>query len=266
MLKFCSLYSGSSGNSFFVQSDDINILVDAGVSGKKIVDGLASIGISIQNISAILVTHEHSDHTKSVATLSKKYNIPVYANKKTWNAMKDKKEKISENNIFYFHNNQSFELANLTIYPFEIPHDAADPCGFNICDANSKICIATDIGHITPSILENLKHSNFILLESNYEPDVLKCSSYPYKLKERIISPLGHLSNIEAGKTINYLSDFGVKNIMLGHLSNENNFPELAYKSVLEQVERQDLTLKIASRYCPSEFFEVDKENNTITC
>ena len=257
MLKFCSLYSGSSGNSSLVQSKNINILIDAGVSGKKIVDALASINVGIENISAILITHEHIDHTQSIATLSKKYNIPVYANKKTWDAMQDKKSKITNNNICYFNNNKPFTLNDITVFPFDIPHDAANPCGFTISDFNSKISIATDIGHITTSIIDNIKNSNFLLLEANYEPDVLKCSSYPFHLKERIASPIGHLSNIDAGKTINYLADFGVKNIMLGHLSNENNFPELAYKSVLEQIENKDLTLNVASRFEPSEFFEV---------
>ena len=257
MLKFCSLYSGSSGNSSLVQSKNINILVDAGVSGKKIIDALASINVGIENISAILITHEHSDHTQSIATLSKKYNIPVYANKKTWNAMQDKKEKMSKDNIMYFNNNKPFTLNDITILPFDIPHDAADPCGFTISDFNSKISIATDIGHMTTSIIDNIKNSNFLLLEANYEPDVLKCSSYPFHLKERIASPIGHLSNIEAGKTINYLADFGVKNIMLGHLSNENNFPELAYKSVLEQIENKELNLSVANRFSPSEFFNV---------
>ena len=257
MLKFCSLYSGSSGNSSLVQSKNINILIDAGVSGKKIVDALASINVGIENISAILITHEHIDHTQSIATLSKKYNIPVYANKKTWDAMQDKKSKITNNNICYFNNNKPFNLNDITILPFDIPHDAANPCGFTISDSESKLSIATDIGHMTTSILNNIKNSDFLLLEANYEPDVLKCSSYPFHLKERIASPIGHLSNIDAGKTINYLADFGVKNIMLGHLSNENNFPELAYKSVLEQIENKDLTLNVASRFEPSEFFEV---------
>lgn len=257
MLKFCSLYSGSSGNSSLVQSKDTNILVDAGVSGKKIVDALASINVGIENISAILITHEHIDHTQSIATLSKKYNIPVYANKKTWEAMSDKKAKILNENICYFNNNKPFNLNDITILPFDIPHDAANPCGFTISDSDSKLSIATDIGHITTSILDNIKNSNFLLLEANYEPDVLKCSSYPFHLKERIASPVGHLSNIEAGKTINYLADFGVKNIMLGHLSKENNFPELAYKSVLEQIENKDLNLSVANRFEPSEFFNV---------
>ena len=257
MLKFCSLYSGSSGNSSLVQSKNINILIDAGVSGKKIIDALASINVGIENISAILITHEHIDHTQSIATLSKKYNIPVYANKKTWESMQDKKSKIANNNVCYFNNNKEFTLNDITILPFDIPHDAANPCGFTISDFESKLSIATDIGHMTTSILDNIKNSNFLLLEANYEPDVLKCSSYPFHLKERIASPIGHLSNIEAGKTINYLADFGVKNIMLGHLSKENNFPELAYKSVLEQIENKNLNLSVANRFEPSEFFNV---------
>ena len=190
MLKFCSLYSGSSGNSSLIQSENINILIDAGVSGKKIVDAIASINVGIENISAILITHEHIDHTQSIATLSKKYNIPIYANKKTWDALKDKKQKISKDNILYFNNNKSFILDDITITPFDIPHDAADPCGFSISDHESKISIATDIGHMTNSILDNIKDSNFLLLEANYEPDVLKCSSYPFHLKQRIASPI----------------------------------------------------------------------------
>ena len=258
MLKFCSLYSGSSGNSSFIQSKNKNILIDAGVSGKKIVDALASICVPIEKIDAIFITHEHTDHTQSIATLSKKYNIPVYANKETWNTMLDKKEKMDTTNVQYFENNQSFAFGDMTIFPFDIPHDAANPCGFTVFDNDSSISIATDVGHMTSSILNHLEKSNFVLLESNYEPDVLKCSRYPYLLKERIASPLGHLSNIEAGKTINYLVNHGVQNIMIGHLSQENNFPELAYKSVLEQIEQNEkLHLEIANRLQPSAFFEV---------
>ena len=258
MLKFCSLYSGSSGNSFFIQSNKSKILVDAGVSCKKIVDALASINVDIENIDAIFVTHEHIDHTQSIGTISKKYNIPVYANRKTWKAMPTQLEKMSENNIYYFRNNEEFKFKDLKIFPFSIPHDAANPCGFNISNEETKISIATDIGHMDENILENLKHSKFVLLESNYEPEVLRCGPYPYKLKERIASPIGHLSNIEAGKTINFLSKHGLENVMLGHLSKENNFPELAYKSVLEQIEQNEkLHLEVASRFEPSRFFDV---------
>ena len=167
MLKFCSLYSGSSGNSFFIQSNKSKILVDAGVSCKKIVDALASINVDIENIDAIFVTHEHIDHTQSIGTISKKYNIPVYANRKTWKAMPTQLEKMSENNIYYFRNNEEFKFKDLKIFPFSIPHDAANPCGFNISNEETKISIATDIGHMDENILENLKHSKFVILESN---------------------------------------------------------------------------------------------------
>ncbi len=258
MLKFCSLYSGSSGNSFFVQSNSSKILIDAGVSCKKIVDALASINIAVEDIDGIFLTHEHTDHTQSIGTLSKKYNIPVYANIKTWQAIPNQIKKINKENVNFFQNNKKFLFKDLNILPFDIPHDAANPCGFNIFNNNTKISIATDIGHMDSSILNHLKDSKFLLLESNYEPDVLKYSRYPYKLKERIASPFGHLSNIEAGKTINYLSNYGLKNAMIAHLSNENNFPELAYRSVLEQIEKnKKLHIEVASRIEPSKFFEV---------
>ena len=262
MLKFCSLYSGSSGNSLFVQSNNTNILIDAGVSGKKIVDALASINVDINSISAIFVTHEHSDHVQGLGTISKKYDIPVFANKETWDAMENQRLKINPANVNLFDNNKFFSFKDLEIFPFDIPHDAANPCGFNIYNKNTKISIATDIGHMDNVVVNNLKDSSFLLLESNYEPEVLKCSSYPFKLKERISGPLGHLSNVSAGKTIAYLSNYGLKNVMLGHLSKESNFPDLAYKSVVEEMincncDTSKINLSIASRFEPSKLFEV---------
>ena len=258
MLKFCSLYSGSSGNSSFIQSNESNILVDAGVSGKKIVEALASLCIAIEDIDAILVTHEHTDHTQSISTLANKYNIPVYATKKTWNAMPQHAKKIGKNNIRLFSIAKTFTIKDLEIFPFAIPHDAAEPCGFNFFKDSTKISIATDIGHMDHDVLHNLQQSKFVLLESNYEPEVLKYSRYPYPLKERIASRFGHLSNIEAGKTINYLADFGLEKALIGHLSNENNFPELAHKSVLEQIEKnKNLSVEVASRSHPSTFYQI---------
>ena len=131
MLKFFSLYSGSTGNSLLLKSDNCNILIDSGVSAKKVVDALDKIGTNPCDINAILVTHEHSDHVQSLGTISKKYNIPVYSNTKTWDAMKTQKDKISSSNIKYFTSNEDFEIEDILIHPFSIPHDAADPCGFN---------------------------------------------------------------------------------------------------------------------------------------
>ena len=253
MFKFCTLYSGSSGNCSFVQTDTTKILIDAGQSAKKIEEALSSIDVDPYSIDGILVTHEHSDHVKGLGILSKKFHIPIYANAETWNSMEKQKEKIEPNNVNFF-SFSKFSIGNIDVKPFSIPHDAANPCGFNIYNNDKKISIATDIGHIDNSILQNLLYSDFLLLEANYEPEVLRYSKYPYLLKSRISGPNGHLSNIDAGKTISYLVNKGLNKVMLGHLSNENNFPELAYKTVLEQliennVSQNNLRLSVANRH-----------------
>ena len=144
--------------------------------------------------------------------------------------------KINEKNIVFFNMSENFRIGNFNVFPFSIPHDAADPCGFNIYCNNKKISIATDIGYVSETLLENLKHSNSILLESNYDPEILKYSSYPYLLKKRIAGNNGHLSNEIAGKTIANLYNFGLKNAILIHLSKENNFPELAYQTISSEI------------------------------
>lgn len=257
MLNFTSLYSGSTGNSLLVQTENTNILVDTGVSAKKIIDALASLGTDITDIDAILVTHEHIDHVNSLGTLSSKYNIPVYANLETWSYMSKQKDKICEKNQNIFKINESFDINDLKINSFSIPHDAANPCGFNIFKEDKKLSIATDIGHMTKDILSRLEGSDFLMLEANYNYEILKCCSYPYKLKSRIAGPNGHLSNEMAGKTINYLLNTGLSKVILGHLSKENNFPELAYKTVLDELiannfNENSLLLSVADREKPS--------------
>ena len=261
MFQFCSLYSGSTGNSSIVQSNKTKILVDVGESAKKIAEALASINVDPFSIDAILITHEHSDHVQGLAVFSKKYNVPVYANIETWNAMQKYKEKLNEENIKTFTFNK-FKIGDIEVNPFPIPHDAANPCGFNLFHDNKKMSIATDIGHMSKEIITNLSDSSFLLLEANYEPEILKCSSYPYMLKERIKGPNGHLSNSDAGKTISYLVDHGLNQVMLGHLSKENNFPELAYKTVVEELiehnyDENSLSLSIANRYETSPIIDV---------
>ena len=150
--------------------------------------------------------------------------------------MPAQKQKIPENQIHIFKIEEKFEINDLKLKPFAIPHDAANPCGFNIFKDNKKISIATDIGHMTNGIIKNLEDSLFILLESNYDPEVLMYSKYPYPLKTRIAGPTGHLSNESAGKTISHLLNSGLQQAMLGHLSKESNFPELAYKTVMDEL------------------------------
>lgn len=259
MFKFCNLYSGSSGNSSFVESDNTKILVDCGTSCKKISEALDSLNINIADIDGILVTHEHLDHIKGLSVISKKYHIPVYINKETFNNLGIDTSVIEKK---YFVNNENFSIKDLLIHPFSIPHDAVNPCGFSISNGNNKISIATDIGHMNNSIIDNLVGSSFILLESNYETELLKYSHYPYSLKKRILGPNGHLSNEDAGKTISVLAKNGVSNISLGHLSKENNFPELAYKTVLEniinnKIDSNNLSISVAHRDRPDDMIEI---------
>ena len=262
MFNFCSLYSGSSGNSLFVETENTKLLIDTGVSCRKIENALQSIDIKPEAIDGILVTHEHIDHVNSLGTLSKKYNIPVFSTQETFDAMPKQTDKISDDNKKTFKINNKFEINDLEILPFSIPHDAANPCGFCISKDNKKISIATDIGHMTKDIVEHLENSSFILLESNYDPEVLKCSPYPYTLKQRISGPIGHLSNNMAGKTISYLLQGNLKEAMLGHLSKHSNFPELAYKTVVEEImcsnsKQSEIRLSVANRDEPTKLVEV---------
>lgn len=262
MLNFCSLYSGSSGNSLFVETENAKILIDAGVSSKKIENALNDININPYTLDGILVTHEHSDHVQGLGTFSKKFNLPVFVNQETLDAMPKQRDKIKEENIKKFKITDYFEIGDLKITPFSIPHDAANPCGFNISNGEKKLSIATDIGHMTKEILKVLEQSSFVMLEANYDPEVLKCSSYPFLLKSRIAGPNGHLSNQLAGKTISHLLKSGLKNAMLGHLSKESNFPELAYQTVVDELilnnyNENSLSLSVASRDLHSKVIEV---------
>jgi phosphoribosyl 1,2-cyclic phosphodiesterase len=262
MIKFCSLFSGSSGNCLFVEGHNTKLLIDAGVSCKRITTALEEIEKNISEITAIIVTHEHSDHTSGVGNLSKKYNIPVYASLKTWEGMPLQLQKVSKSNIKYFSVGSQFKIGDLIIHPFSTPHDALDPCGLNIFYGEKKITIATDVGHISNQLIEYMYGSNLLFLESNHDVDLLKVGSYPYFLKRRIISDIGHLSNESAGNTIGTLAKSGVNKFILGHLSKENNFPELAYQTVCScltssGVSIDDISLDIAKRDCVSQMVVV---------
>lgn len=241
------------GNCLYVESENTKLLIDAGVSLKKIEDGLKKININPLSLDGILVTHEHSDHVQSLGNISKKFNLPVYANQNTFDAMPKQTDKISTENIKKFNVAEKFQIKDIEINSFSIPHDAANPCGFNIKNGTEQLSIATDIGHMTNDILKQLEESKFILLESNYDTEVLKCSKYPFLLKKRIAGPNGHLSNETASKVINYLVHSNLKIAMLGHLSKESNFPELAYQTVVNEIinsgsDVSQLKLSVASR------------------
>ena len=212
MLKFCNLYSGSSGNCSFIKTSHVNILVDFGLTYKKIAEGLNAIGEDISNIDAILITHEHSDHIKGLKVLLNNYDIPIYSNKKTYEALKHY-TKIPTSKLFI--TDDRFEIGDLDITPFSISHDAADPVAYNFQNKSKKVTICTDIGFVDNKIMKKLEGSDLLLLESNYEPDLLKCSNYPYSLKTRILGPKGHLSNGECAKVVSELATSGVNNVLL---------------------------------------------------
>ena len=259
MFKFCNFYSGSSGNCSFVETDNTKLLIDCGVSSKKIEEALNSIDVDLSDINGILISHEHSDHIQALGTICKTHNIPIYATPATFTNIK---KNIPDNLKINFKNDEKFEIGDIKIFPFKIPHDAADPCGFSFFNSNKKLTIATDIGHIDNKIMHNLDESDFLLLESNYEPNMLRCSRYPYSLKMRILGPNGHLSNDDAGIAISELSKSGVHNIMLGHLSKHNNFPELAYQTVMDNIisnniDIDKLKLSIADRNKPNDIINI---------
>lgn len=254
MIKFCSLYSGSSGNAIFLSAGRTKILIDTGLSGKKIIEALVSIGEKPTELSAILVSHEHSDHTRGAGIVSRKFDVPIYANEGTWDAMEKDVGPVSLKNKMYFNTGKKFEIGNVFVNAFPIPHDAAEPVGFNFFVDNSKITTATDIGHMNRELLSHIEGSDLLLIESNHDIEMLKVGPYPWSLKKRILGDRGHLSNEMAGKVVAYLAEKGTRRFLLGHLSRENNFPELAYETVRNILKEKnidiekDIRLSVASR------------------
>lgn len=266
MIKYCSIGSGSSGNCHYVGYKDTNILIDAGLSGKKITTSLEDIDVDAKKLNGIFVTHEHSDHIKGIGVLSRKYDLPIFVNYKTWLAMKDKIGNIKEKNIVIFENDKLYSLGDMSIKPFSITHDAADPVGFSIInEGDEKISIATDIGHVSENIRNNVLGSRLIVLESNYDKEMLLMGSYTYSLKKRVLSNTGHLSNEDAAKFAVELINSGTEDILLAHLSKENNFPALAFETSNHILTEngikigKDVHLEVLRRDDLSDIFKVGK-------
>ncbi|WP_026887921.1 MBL fold metallo-hydrolase [Clostridium beijerinckii] len=261
---FCSLYSGSSGNSMFIASNRAKILIDAGLPGKKIDLALQEINENPKDLNGIFITHEHSDHIKGVGVLSRKYDIPIYANADTWSAMESLIGNIKEHNIKVIDKRSITEIEDMNIKAFNIPHDAAAPMGYTVSSEKKSISIATDFGTFTREIYDNIKESEVILIESNHDVNMLKFGPYPYPLKRRILSEIGHLSNEDCGSAIVELYKSSTKKkIILGHLSNTNNQPDLAYQTVLSVLNengiklKEDIILTMANRHNPSSYIEI---------
>ena len=240
-IKFCSLSSGSSGNCQYIETNKTKILIDAGFSGKKIELLLKSIDVEPSSIDAILVTHEHIDHVKGVGILSRRYGIPVYGNKNTWNAMTPSIKEVKSENQKVFNTNKFFHLNDLDVLPFMISHDSVEPVGYIILYKNKKISIITDTGWVNDNTKRLLKGSNLYFMESNHDLSMLRQGLYPWHLKKRIMSTKGHLSNDDAGMILgDVLSGFG-ETVLLAHLSQDNNRPEIAYNTVRNTIKTRGL-------------------------
>ena len=258
---FCPLYSGSSGNSIFVASENTKILVDAGMPGKSIESALKHINQDPNDIDGIFITHEHSDHIKGAGIISRRYNIPIYANEYTWSAMESKIGNVKESNIRIIRNN-SVDIKDMHIINYKISHDAAAPIGYAMCSGDKKACIATDLGYFSEEVRSIIKDADVILLESNHDVEMVKFGPYPYPLKRRILSDVGHLSNEACGKAIVEIMNHKQKHIFLGHLSKTNNHPDLAYQTVVNILKEnyieigRDISLNLARRDMPSDVIE----------
>lgn len=231
-IKFCSLSSGSSGNCQYIETENTRILVDAGFSGKKIEELLSSIGVCPTSLDGIFVTHEHLDHIKGVGVLSRRYDLPIYANSNTWIGMEKTIGKIKDKNIKVFTTDDYIEMKDITIHPFNIFHDAMEPVGYLALQDNIKISMVTDTGWVNDTIIDKIKNSNLYLMESNHDIQMLKEGSYPWVLKQRILSTRGHLSNDDAGRILKNILRGNRETVILGHLSKDNNLPEIAMETV----------------------------------
>lgn len=265
-LRFSPLFSGSSGNAIYVGCDDAHILVDAGMSGTRVVQELARVGVDPRFLNAILVTHEHADHIKGIGILSRKFDLPVFATEGTWAGMYDKIGPISAKNRVIIEAGRDFFIGSVDATPFPIPHDAAEPVGYTFETDGAKLAIATDLGCVRDGWLGHVLGADAVLLESNYDPDMLRAGPYPYELKQRIASRRGHLSNDDAGRVAAELALHGTRQIILGHLSKENNFPELAMRSCELYLRQagvepdEDVMLHVARRDGVTGMFSIEAE------
>ncbi|MBQ8027142.1 MAG: MBL fold metallo-hydrolase [Clostridia bacterium] len=258
MARFCSLFSSSSGNCSYVGQPEGGILIDVGISAKRTAETLDCIGVDIGSVGAIFVTHEHTDHIQGIRVLASKHKIPVYASAGTLEAMAESgtlngkfpADVIPDGGI---------EVNGMFIRPFHTPHDSRESLGFTVETADgNRIAVATDIGTVTNEVLSNITCCQLVMLESNHDVRMLQNNpNYPYILKRRILSDRGHLSNDVCAKTAADLIESGTTRLILGHLSKENNMPELAYQSTYSALsargmeEGSDYILRVAGTGMP---------------
>ncbi len=250
-----TLVSSSKGNCVYVRLGEDAILIDAGTSCKRICDALKSIDSDISRIKAIFITHEHSDHVSALETIAKKYAIPIHITEPSAKVYLHAKDTENAAKAMVVHPLiYTEQVGNLTVRSFVTPHDSAASVGYVVTDGTSAhtLALATDIGCITDEVFDALMGVENVILESNHDENMLLCGSYPYDLKRRILSNRGHLSNECAAAFVSRLAASGTKRILLAHLSQENNLPELAFHSSLQALQDTELSLAVASPAKPT--------------
>ena len=264
-MNLCSIASGSSGNCIYTGTENCGILIDAGISAKRIEQGLASIDRDIKEIKGIFVSHEHSDHIKGIGVLARKHHIPIYGTSGTIEAIKHTSclGAIDEELYHVIHAEETVQIDDLAVKPFKISHDAAEPVAYRMECGSKSAAIATDLGFYNQEIVDKLQNLDVLLLESNHDTHMLQVGGYPYPLKQRILSDRGHLSNESAGKLLCHLLHDDLKAVFLGHLSKENNYEELAYETVKleiafgsEKYKPDDFQIEVAKRDSVSRMME----------
>ena len=263
-MQFCSLFSGSSGNAVYLATDRGGLLIDCGMSGKQTLDALALAGLDPASIHAILITHEHSDHIKGAGVVSRKLGVPIYATEGTWEGMAVSVGDIPSRNRVAITAGESFFLDDLEVAPFSIPHDANDPVGYRFFAGRHSVAVATDLGYFSQTVCDAVSGADIVLLESNHDPELLqKNPHYPLVLKKRILGRKGHLSNDAGAEAAVRLVQCGTRHLLLGHLSSENNTPDMAYRTAHQALTGagvevgREVTLHVAGRFQASFLYRV---------
>lgn len=248
----CTLFSGSSGNAIYVSAGRTRLLIDAGMPAARIESALRAAGAEAEQLDAILVTHEHSDHIKGVGPLARRHRIPVYTNAGTWSAMSAAVGSTAKLDVRIFESGSVFEVGDVAVRSFRTPHDAAESVGYVLDTGKGRVSVCTDLGEMTPAVMAAIRGSDVVFLESNYDDHMLMAGPYPWPLKKRIRGVRGHLSNDMTAAAACELLSTGTAHIVLSHLSRHNNFPELAEMTVLAELKEKgaevgrDLLLSVA--------------------
>lgn len=240
MTEICALASGSNGNCYYVGNEDEAILIDAGIYYKRLTERINDSGLDINKIKAVFISHEHSDHVQGMRVISKKLGIPGIYTKQTYHKTYDKNK---AQHFDFFKPGEAYQIGNFTIHPFKKSHDAKDPCSFRVEHESKNIGIMTDIGEVDETLQNEFSKCDAVFLESNYDEDMLMTGIYPYHLKQRVSSSLGHLSNEQALELAEQFASPNLKTIFLSHISAVNNTRELAMETFSHLKNRYDIKL-----------------------